>query len=349
MKKTDSLGRHHAVGTQPERGVHAASPNKRLPASNTKRTHRSVRTLKRRKRRAPLAAPGCPALTRTSPGASFRLGRGAGPGFTLIELLVVIAIIAILAALLLPALNNAKVKAQGIQCMSNLKQLQLAYLMYPDDNAGVLVLNLEGGWAGRSWVEGNMDFVANNRVNTNTLYLTDPRYAQLAPYSGRQAGIYKCPADRSAVTILGSKLPRVRSVAMSIALGDPGADGWLNHNATSPRGYKTFFKSSDLAVVRASDIHVFLDEHPDSINNGAFGVWMADLKNPARAWIFDFPASFHNGACGFSFADGHAITKKWRDSRTQPRPTYTGNITLGVDSPNNVDMIWLTEHTSVPN
>ena len=108
-----------------------------------------------------------------------------------------------------------------------------------------------------------------------------------------------------------------------------------------------FFKTSDFASTRASDIHVFVDEHPDSINNGAFGVWMANPRNPAQAWIFDYPASYHNGACGFSFADGHAITKKWLDPRTKPKPTYTGVLQLGVLTPNNVDMIWLTEHTSV--
>ncbi|MSR65767.1 MAG: prepilin-type N-terminal cleavage/methylation domain-containing protein [Pedosphaera sp.] len=270
--------------------------------------------------------------------------------FTLIELLVVIAIIAILAAMLLPALNNAKVKAQGIQCMSNLKQLQLAYLMYPDDNAGVLVPNIESGAPDRiSWIAGQLNFSANNWDNTNTLYLTDPKYARLAPYTARQAGIYKCPADQSVVDILRYKLPRARSVSMSVALGDPAGDGWLNYNGTSPWGYKMFFKSSDLAAVTASDIHVFLDEHPDSINNGAFGVWMANLRNPLEAWIFDYPASYHNGACGFSFADGHAITKKWLDARTKPKPSYTGNLQLGVPSPNNADMIWLTAHTSVPN
>ena len=268
--------------------------------------------------------------------------------FTLIELLVVIAIIAILAGMLLPALNNAKVKAQGIQCMSNLKQLQLGHLMYPDDNAGVLVPNIESGAPDQvSWIAGGLDFSANQWDNTNTLYLTDPRYARLSPYTGRTAGIYKCPADRSMVNILGRMMPRVRSVAMSVAVGDPGGEGWLNSQSTSPRGYKMFFKTSDFASTRASDIHVFVDEHPDSINNGAFGVWMANPRNPAQAWIFDYPASYHNGACGFSFADGHAITKKWLDPRTKPTPTYTGVLQLGVLTPNNVDMIWLTEHTSV--
>jgi prepilin-type processing-associated H-X9-DG protein len=93
---------------------------------------------------------------------------------------------------------------------------------------------------------------------------------------------------------------------------------------------------------------VFVDEHPDSINNGAFGVWMSNLNNPTQAYIFDYPASYHNGACGFSFADGHAEIRKWLDPRTKAPIRYDNNLTLGVTTPNNRDMLWLTDHTSAP-
>jgi prepilin-type N-terminal cleavage/methylation domain-containing protein/prepilin-type processing-associated H-X9-DG protein len=284
-------------------------------------------------------------------GHGFKPARGSrrrerAAGFTLIELLVVIAIIAILASMLLPALAKAKTKAQGILCLSNLKQLQLAHALYADDHDGNLVPNLEPGNAEGSWIKGWLDFTSSSD-NTNTLYLTDPRHAKLAPYSAHSAGIYKCPADRSTIKRVGRTHPRVRSVSMSVAVADPVGGNWLNYRVSTPR-FKVFMKSADFSVGSPSKVHVFLDEHPDSINNGAFGVWMADLGNPARAYIFDYPASYHNGACGFSFADGHAEVKKWLDSRTKAPIRYNNSLTLGVDSPHNRDMLWLTEHTSVP-
>jgi prepilin-type processing-associated H-X9-DG protein len=261
--------------------------------------------------------------------------------------LVVIAIIAILAGMLLPALAKAKTKAQGIVCLGNLKQLQLAHGLYADDYQGTLVPNLEPGDAVGSWVKGWLDFTAGPD-NTNTLYLTDPKHALLAPYSAGSAGIYKCPADKSTIKRAGRAHPRVRSVAMSVAVADPAGGGWLNYRVPSPK-FKVYFKTSDFQTGSPTMIHVLVDEHPDSINNGAFGVWMADPANPARAYIFDYPASYHNGACGFSFADGHAEVKRWVDARTKAPIRYSNQLTLGVDSPHNRDMVWLSEHTSAPN
>jgi prepilin-type N-terminal cleavage/methylation domain-containing protein len=277
-------------------------------------------------------------LNHVRAGADKR-GRGARLAFTLIELLVVISIIAILAALLLPALNKAKTKAQGIQCLSNLKQLQLAHILYADDFNGNLVPNPE---TGSGWIEGWLDFSPGNTDNTNRNFLTDPLHAKLANYSAKAAGIYKCPADLSKVP----RGPRVRSVSMSVAVADPG-NPWLNYKVSSPK-YRIFQKVSDFGAY-TSRIFVFLDEHPDSINNGAFGVWMSDPANPDKAYIFDVPASSHNGAGGLSFMDGHCIIHVWRDPRTKPPVVYNGLLTLGVTTPRNVDALWITEHASIPN
>jgi prepilin-type N-terminal cleavage/methylation domain-containing protein/prepilin-type processing-associated H-X9-DG protein len=226
------------------------------------------------------------------------------PAFTLIELLVVIAIIAILAGMLLPVLGKAKLKAQGIGCMNNTRQLTYAWLMLVDDNMGELPRN--DGKAG-SWCAGIVGWEtgAPGPEYADTSILTDPERSTIGAYV-KDVAVFKCPADKF-VNPQASK-PSVRSVAMNAVLGNKVEIG-------SAEPDKTYLASINKLsqIPKPVDTFVLLDEHPDSINDAVFHV--VPGLGTAGVWR-DLPASFHNGAAGFSFADGHSEIRKWRDART---------------------------------
>jgi prepilin-type processing-associated H-X9-DG protein len=270
----------------------------------------------------------------------------------LIELLVVISIIAIIASLILPALARAKARAQGSFCLNNTRQLSIAWMVYADDHEGRLAYNLgqsarspiivpaaAGEGMGENWVN-NVENWELNPDNTNSAAVVA---TGIGPYASKVAALYRCPSDNVVSDLQRQHgwSGRVRSYSMNAMVGDAGGFSQTGTNVNNP-SYVQFFKTTSFP--RPADIFVFLDEHPDSIDDGYF----LNREVTPAAWN-DLPGSYHDGGANFSYADGHSEPHRWRNASTrQPARAYGINPTLPMPITDGFqDYSWVLAHMSI--
>ena len=266
-------------------------------------------------------------------------------GFTLVELLVVIAIVGILASLLLPSLSRAKAKGTQAVCLNNIRQLHLAWTMYHQDHEDRLAYNLGGGEIKDMLARGEHYNWANSVLNwevdpanTNTLLNTE---ASLGSYLSHNSRVFRCPSDDivSAVQKEAGYIERSRSISMNAMVGDAGEFTESGSNVNNPY-YHQYLKASEFES--SSEIFVFIEEHPDSVNDGYF-------LNRARSHEWnDLPASYHNGSANLSFADGHAESHRWLEPSTlKPAEPDSADLPFALSSGETADYYWVLERTSI--
>jgi prepilin-type N-terminal cleavage/methylation domain-containing protein len=281
-------------------------------------------------------------------------------GFTLIELLVVIAIIAILAAVLLPVLSKAQQRARSMQDVNNARQLVTGWIMYTGDNQGHLMANGDEAnqvltptdpslitGTNAQWCPGRQDVATELSLakvpvsqNIGDQFI---RVGLLFPYVNNILA-YKAPADQSFYPDAGFQYPHVRSYSINT---------WLSPIVPYTSGFQCYYKDTDMIHPGPADLWVFIDENPNSINDGSFICEPGFGNNSANQWI-DYPASFDDRGCGISFADGHAELHVWHDAtilyECAPPTVQPGNpgfVRLNPSQSPPSDLTWLQQYSTV--